>query len=112
MKKTNPFVETILKKLKPHGPITARAMFGGYGIYYGDVIFALIAENRLYFRADDLNRKDYESYDSEPFTYQGMGKPVVMPYMSLPDEILENPKKLPSWINKAMDTSLRHKKKK
>ncbi len=112
MKKTNPFVETLLKKLKPHGPITARAMFGGYGIYYGDVIFALIAENRLYFRADDLNRKDYEAYDSQPFVYQGMRKPVTMPYMNLPDEILENSKELPRWINKAVDSSLRNKKKK
>jgi DNA transformation protein len=109
LKKINPFVKSVLKKLKPHGPITARAMFGGYGIYFGDIIFALIADNRLYFRTDDLNRGDY---NSEPFVYQGMAKPVVMPYMGLPDKILDNPRELPSWIKKAVDASLRNKKKK
>lgn len=111
-KKQNPFVATILKKLEPHGPITARAMFGGYGIYYDKVIFASIFMDRLYFRVDDYNQDDYARYDSVPFVYEGAGKIITLPYRSLPDEILDDPDLLSEWIHKAIEASLRHRKKK
>jgi len=40
--------------------IRARAMFGGVGIYAGDLFFALIADDTLYFKVDDSNRPDFE----------------------------------------------------
>lgn len=103
------YFEQILKKLQPHGPITGRAMFGGYGIYWDKIIFASIVEGRLYFRVDGINRKDYEKYNAQPFVYGGGKKPVVMPYLTLPEEILEDPKKLVKWIEKARDASIRYK---
>lgn len=112
MKKNNPLVEMILEKLSPHGPIKARAMFGGYGIYYEDIIFASIVENELYFRIDEHNRKDYEGFASKPFIYEGMNKPVIMPYLTLPEEILNNPLELPKWIQKSVQASLRYKRSK
>ena len=73
-------------------------------------MFALIAEDELYFRIDELIKEDYESYESKPFVYTGMKKPVALPYMTLPEEILENPQELPHWIEKAYKTALKHKK--
>ena len=105
-------LEYILSKLTPHGPITARAMFGGYGIYYGKVIFASLVEGKLFFRVDETNEKDYHSYGSEPFVFEGGKKPAVMPYLTLPEEILENPKQLPRWIEKSKQASLRYRRKK
>ena len=70
-KKPNPYLTKILEKLEPHGPITARAMFGGYGIYYDKVIFASIFMDQLYLRVDDYNRDDYARYKSLPFIYEG-----------------------------------------
>jgi DNA transformation protein and related proteins len=110
MKKQNSFVTYILEKLTPHGPIKARAMFGGYGIYYHDVMFASIVEDRLYFRVDAFNREDFTPYGSEPFIYRGMKKPLTLPYLNLPEDILENPQELPLWIQKARQAALRSKK--
>lgn len=106
------FFKYILTKLEPHGPITGRAMFGGYGIYWNKTIFACIVEGKLYFRVGENNRKDYEKADSQPFVYDGKTKPVVMPYMSLPDDILDDPKRLPKWIEKAREASQLAKSKK
>jgi DNA transformation protein and related proteins len=110
MTKQNSFLSYVLEQLSPHGPITARAMFGGYGVYWDNVMFALIADNQLYFRVDEITSKDYEPYNSEPFVYEGMKKPVTLPYLTLPIDILENSQELPEWIKRAYQTSLRHKK--
>ncbi len=37
------FVERALARLLPMGPVRARAMFGGWGLFLDDVMFALIA---------------------------------------------------------------------
>lgn len=105
----NSFLEQVMEKLSPHGPIKARAMFGGYGIYYDEVIFASIVENKLYFRVDEKNRKDFEAYKSEPFVYDGGKKPVEMPYLTLPEEIFSNPKLLKKYIQNAYEASLRYR---
>lgn len=108
----NLFLAYILKKLQPHGPITARAMFGGYGIYWDKIIFASIYANTLYFRADEYTINDFAPYNARPFVYEGTGKTLVLPYLTLPKEILENHTELPIWIQKAYQASLRHKKRK
>lgn len=110
MAKQNEYVTYILEKLEPHGPIRARAMFGGFGIYYADVMFALIADNELYFRVDEETEKAFLRYESKRFIYDGMKKPVSLPYQTLPEEILENSQELPQWIETAYQTALKHKK--
>ncbi|MBS0605115.1 MAG: TfoX/Sxy family protein [Verrucomicrobia bacterium] len=111
MKKKPPdFVDQFLACLLPHGPISARAMFGGWGIYYDDVIFAIIVEKQLYFRIDENSRADFESRGSKQFIYEGMKGPVGMPYFTVPDSILKNPKELKQWIDRAYLASLSSKK--
>ena len=41
------FLNFILDQLEPAGEITARAMFGEYGIYSDGKMFALLADNRF-----------------------------------------------------------------
>ncbi len=47
-------------------PVSARAMFGGYGLYCEGIMFALIAHATLYFKVDADNQ--------ERFTETGMGR--------------------------------------
>ncbi len=104
------YLAYVLDMLQPHGQITAKGLFGGHGIYYKGIIFAVIVENELYFKVDDHTREDYDEYDSQPFVYIGKTKTVTMPYMTLSESILENREELPLWIEKAYQVSLRHKK--
>jgi DNA transformation protein len=103
--------ESLLSLMKPHGPITGRAMFGGYGFYHDKIIFAILIRETLYFRIGENNEKDFEPYGSEPFVYDGKNRPIVMPYLTLPNKVLHNPKLLPQWIEKARDASLRSRTK-
>jgi DNA transformation protein len=104
------FCETVLQHLNQVAPVTARAMFGGYGIYTEGVIFALIADGVLYFKVDDSNRDDYLNAGMRPFTYEGKGKPIEMSYCQLPDAVWQDLATLAVWVEKSAAVSRRAKK--
>jgi len=82
-------------------PVRARAMFGGVGLYAGEVFFALIADDALYIRADDATRAEFESLGMAPFRpFEEHGP--VMSYYQLPEEVLEEPERLRDWAERAI----------
>ncbi|NEQ49374.1 MAG: TfoX/Sxy family protein [Leptolyngbya sp. SIO3F4] len=104
------FKERIVHHLKQVAPVTARSMFGGYGLYADGVMFALIAYETLYFKVDDENQDDYLKAGMGPFRYERHGKPVQMSYYQLPNKVLGNLEELLSWIEKAQAAARRSKK--
>lgn len=96
--------------LAPHGEITVRSMFGGYGIYKNGVIFALIAYDELYFKVDESNKSQYKKFNSEPFTYEANGKKSTMSYWKVPIEILEDEEQIGVWLDQSYRISLKKKK--
>jgi DNA transformation protein len=70
---TPPFVKYILDLLSDLGEVRSRAMFGGYGIYYDNVMIGLIANSVFYLKVDDGNRGPFEAKGSQPFTYHRKG---------------------------------------
>src|ERR687898_1887503 len=62
------FLSYVVESLQPLGPVSARRMFGGFGIYLHGTMFALIAYDTLYLKVDDGNRSAYEAAGLEPFT--------------------------------------------
>lgn len=82
-------------------PVRARAMFGGVGLYAGEVFFALISDDALYVRADDTTRPEFESLGMPPFRpFEEHGP--VMSYYQLPEEVLEEPERLRQWAERAI----------
>ena len=91
------------------GPVDIRRMFGGHGIYAGDVMFALIARDTLYLRIDDTVRDAFADAGSEPFVYDGKaaGRPVTMPYMTAPEEAMDDPAAMTPWAEQALAAARR-----
>jgi DNA transformation protein len=89
--------------------IRARSMFGGVGIYAGDVFFALIDDDTLYLKVDDSTRPDFEAAGMGPFLPFGENG-EVMQYYQLPVEVLEDSDSLRSWAEKAIATAERARK--
>jgi TfoX/Sxy family transcriptional regulator of competence genes len=50
---TDSFVAFVVEQLDPLGPIASKGMFGGVGLYAGDLFLALIAGDVLYLKADE-----------------------------------------------------------
>jgi DNA transformation protein len=91
MARTSGFVEHVLELLAPVGDVRARAMFGGHGIYLDETIFAIVVEDRLYFKTDDVTRAGYEKLGSSPFTYVARGRRVALRYHEALPDALESP---------------------
>ncbi len=86
-----------------------RAMFGGYGVYRGNHIFAIIVDDRLYFKADAITRAEFEARGLSPFTYVARGKFVTMQYFEAPPEVFEEPDAMRSWVQKACGAAVKAK---
>jgi len=91
--------------------IRARGMFGGVGIYAGDLFFALIDDDTLYLKVDDTNRSDFVSAGMGPFRPFGE-EGEVMQYYELPADLLEGGEALGAWVGKAIEVARRAQKKK
>lgn len=101
---SNSYRDYVLEQLAIAGSVTAKKMFGGVGLYLDGLFFALIADDRLYFKVDDTNRSDYETVGMGPFQpYADIGgKPYTMQYYEVPVEILEDGVDLCIWAKKAL----------
>jgi len=102
---TDGFVEFVLEQLDSVGPITSKRMFGGVGLYAGDLFFALIAGDVLYLKADVSTRGELEAAGARPFEpYPDRGS-GTMQYYSVPAAILEDGDELVVWAKKAVAVS-------
>src|SRR5947207_12906099 len=89
--------------------VRARSMFGGFGIYAGDVFFALIANDTLYFKVDDSNRPDFEKLGMKTFQPYREGS-EAMKYSAIPDGLLEDPDALRPWAETSIAVARDQKK--
>ena len=88
--------------------IRGRSMFGGVGIYAGELFFALIADDTLYFKVDDFTRPMFEARGMGAF--RPYGEPgEMMQYYQVPDELLEDPEALAQWAEQAILVAQRAK---
>lgn len=101
------FLEHVLEMLKPIGAVRARRMFGGYGLYCGDLFFGLIADDTLYLKTDALNRAQFERAGSEPFRYSRRSTKTTLGYYCVPDDALESPQLMAPWARSAVACALR-----
>lgn len=111
VKKTPPtpvFVAHVVETMRAFGPVEAKQMFGGWGLYHQGLFFALIAADSLYLKTDDGNRAEFESRGLEPFVYEMKdGDKIVMHYLQAPEEALETPVAMVPWARSAYGAALR-----
>jgi len=88
-----------------HG-LNARAMFGGYGLYQDELIFALIINDMLYLKVDDATQSEFEAKGLRPFSYAARGRTVTMQYHEAPAEVFEDIDEMRYWTNKALQAAL------
>ena len=106
------FLDHVLDLLRAWGGVSARKMFGGHGLYRDGVMFALIAEDTLYFKVDDANREVFAEAGMRPFTYEGKSKPIEMSYWETPPDALDEASALVELARGALGAALRARRQK
>ena len=105
--KDDEFVSFLVDTLQSIGPVAAKRMFGGHGLFLDSLMFGLVADNSLYLKADADSQDDFEALGLERFTYYKQGKPFSMSYYQAPEEALEDADVMAEWGNKAYGAALR-----
>jgi DNA transformation protein len=90
----------VLDQLSGLRGVACRAMFGGYGLYRGEVFFGIIHKGRLYFKTDGASRARYVSKGMKPF--RPNRKQTLKTYYEVPADILEDADQLRLWATQAV----------
>jgi DNA transformation protein len=103
------FVDFLLDQLDAIDDVRAQRMFGGFGLYSGDVFFGIVHKDTLYFKVDDRNRNDYQNAGMGPFKPYG-DRPMTMQYYQVPVAVVEDADDLCLWARRAIEAKGRRRK--
>jgi DNA transformation protein len=97
--------EDLKERLTPLGDIRIRKMFGGYGVFEAETMFALVdSKGVIFLKADDTNRSLFEAV--------GAAKHGRMPYYQVGETVLSDDATLQEWASPSITVSRNAKKKK
>jgi DNA transformation protein len=101
-------VAHVLDMLQDLGGVSARRMFGGYGLYCQGAMLGLIARDTLYLRVDDRNRPDFLAVGARAFSYRRgqAGEVEIKGYMECPPDIIEEAEAMVGWARRALAAAL------
>ena len=108
MANSRDFIDHVLELMRGPATPSARAMFGGHGVYLDGLIVGIVDDDVLYFKTDDTSRAAYVERDLPPFRYRTRdGEWHETSYFRAPDEALESPPAMREWLRGALAASLR-----
>jgi DNA transformation protein len=91
-----------MEQIEGFGPASAKRMFGGAGLFREGLMFALVADDVLYFKVDDETTAAYEAEGLAPFTYlTSTGEKRLTSYRNAPARCLDDPDEMAYWAHKA-----------
>ncbi len=95
------FKDFVLDQLVALPRVTARAMFGGYGLYRLTTFFGIIHKGRLYFKVTALTLPCYEEQGMKPF--RPNTKQTLKSFYEVPVDIIEDAEVLTQWATEAIE---------
>jgi DNA transformation protein len=102
------FAEFLREQLAPLGRVTLRRMFGKSGVFCDGLMFAMVADDTLYFRVDDDNRAAFAEAESfPPLNYASQGRTIDLSFWRAPDRLFDEADELVRWARAALAAAAR-----
>lgn len=101
------FVRFVIEQMGSDRVTRVRRMFGGYGLYRDDLMFAIIIQDKLYLKTDEVNRRQFEERGLSPFSYESRGKTVTVRYYEAPADVFDDSEEMQAWAADAFAAALR-----
>ena len=109
---SNDYCEHIADILSSWGDVSYRSMFGGFGLYKNNQIFAITSDDLLYLKADKQSQHFFEDENSTQFIYEAKNKTIKMSYWSAPDIFFDSSENAIYFAEISYQAGLRSKKNK
>ena len=87
--------------------VRIRRMFGGAGVFSGEMMFALIIGDELFLKTDGETRPDFDAEGCTPWVYSRGGVERDMGYCRAPDAIWDEPDEARRWAELAVAAAAR-----
>jgi len=95
------------------GPIQARRMFGGVGLFADGMMIGLVADSMIYLKADEQTIPSFEREGLKPFSYETKsGTHTLASYWRMPERLYDDPEELARWAAQAFETACRNAQRK
>jgi DNA transformation protein len=73
-------------------------------------MFALVADDTLYLKADETIALHFTERDLEQFSYEKQGKAFKMSYYMAPEDIFDDPEEAKMWADRSYAAAVRSQK--
>ncbi|MGL5431221.1 MAG: TfoX/Sxy family DNA transformation protein [Vibrio sp.] len=100
-----PVLKDSIRLFEQLGRVKSRSMFGGFGIFVDDTMFALVVNDTLHIRADEASIEKFKQQGYAPYVYKKRGFPVVTKYYALPDNCWSDPASILTKAHTALDVA-------
>lgn len=91
------------------GPVHAKRMFGGYGLYAEDVFVAIVTGATLYLKTDERTQPRFAAGGGTQFCFTSRGKVQATHFWSPPADAMDSPALMRPWAQLAVEAALRAK---
>lgn len=105
-----PILKDSMKLFEALGAIKSRSMFGGFGLFADETMFALVVNDQLHIRADQQTSSNFEKQGLKPYVYKKRGFPVVTKYYAISDDLWESSERLIEVAKKSLEQANLEKK--
>ena len=100
------YLDYVLEQLAGLGGVRTRRMFGGVGLYSGELFFGLIDDDTLYFKTDASNAAQYQARRMPRFMPPANRPLGPMGYHQVPADIIEDGETLVAWARQSVVVAL------
>ena len=101
------FIEFIKDQMSGFAPVAVRRMFGGAGVSYAGVTFAIIVDETLYLKEGPDNAADFDAESLERFSYSAKNRRrVEMSYRRAPSPLMDDMDEMTLWCRKAYEAAV------
>jgi DNA transformation protein len=102
---TRSFANALAARLMALGPVEARSMFSGAGLFLDGVCFALVTQGTVFLKVDDRNRPDFERAGMGPFRPWADRDTALVTFYEAPANVVKDARKFAAWSGKALDAA-------
>jgi DNA transformation protein len=100
------YLAYILEQLEGIDNLRSRRMFGGVGLYSGELFFGLIDDDTLFFKTDGSNSAEYIARRMPRFMPFPDRPEAVMAYYQVPADIIEDHEAISGWARASVAVAL------
>jgi DNA transformation protein len=100
------YLDYVLEQLAGLGRVNTRRMFGGVGLYSGELFFGLIDDDTLFFKTDESNATEYQARRMPRFMPPANRPMGPMGYHQVPADIIEDGDALVAWARQSVAVAL------